>query len=51
MLCCHLRLFVKFATTFALSGNGVGAYVRRQDIISPLVDMAVGVVPLPSSVT
>ncbi|EBQ7322888.1 hypothetical protein BHH19_23805, partial [Salmonella enterica] len=33
--------------TFALSGNEFIAYVRRQDIISPLVGMAVGVVPLP----
>ncbi|MBM9565812.1 hypothetical protein INP82_00005, partial [Citrobacter sedlakii] len=33
--------------TFALSGNEFIAYVRRQDVISPLVGMAVGVVPLP----
>ncbi len=33
--------------TFALSGNEFIAYVRRQDIISPLVGMVVGVVPLP----
>ncbi|MCL5536012.1 major capsid protein, partial [Enterobacter kobei] len=33
--------------TFAFSGNEFIAYVRRRDVISPLVGMAVGVVPLP----
>lgn len=33
--------------TYALSGNEFIAYVRRRDVISPLVGMAVGVVPLP----
>lgn len=33
--------------TFALKGNEFIAYQRRQDVISPLVGMAVGVVPLP----
>lgn len=33
--------------TFALSGNEFIAYQRRQDVISPLVGMATGVVPLP----
>ncbi|WP_105739398.1 major capsid protein [Cronobacter dublinensis] len=33
--------------TFALSGNEFFGYQRRQDVISPLVGMAVGVVPLP----
>lgn len=33
--------------TYALSGNEFLAYERRQDVISPLVGMAVGVVPLP----
>jgi len=32
--------------TFALSGNEFIAYQRRQDVISPLVGMATGVVPL-----
>ncbi|HHA1729628.1 TPA: major capsid protein, partial [Enterobacter hormaechei subsp. xiangfangensis] len=33
--------------SFALTGNEFIAYVRRRDVISPLVGMAVGVVPLP----
>lgn len=33
--------------TFALSGNEFIAYQRRRDVISPLVGMAQGVVPLP----
>lgn len=33
--------------TFALKGNEFIAYVRRRDVITPLVGMAVGVVPLP----
>ena len=33
--------------SFALKGNEFIAYQRRQDVISPLVGMAVGVVPLP----
>lgn len=33
--------------TFALSGNEFIAYQRRQDVVTPLVGMAVGVVPLP----
>ena len=33
--------------TYALTGNEFIAYVRRRDVISPLVGMAVGVVPLP----
>ncbi|HCQ8452133.1 TPA: hypothetical protein OME04_001430, partial [Klebsiella oxytoca] len=33
--------------TYALSGNEFLAYERRKDVISPLVGMAVGVVPLP----
>ncbi|YCF39280.1 major capsid protein [Pseudomonas aeruginosa] len=33
--------------TFALSGNEFIAYQRRQDVITPLVGMATGVVPLP----
>jgi len=33
--------------TFALTGNEFFAYQRRQDVITPLVGMAVGVVPLP----
>lgn len=33
--------------TYALSGNEFLGYQRRQDVISPLVGMAVGVVPLP----
>ncbi len=33
--------------TFALKGNEFFGYQRRQDVISPLVGMAVGVVPLP----
>lgn len=33
--------------TFALSGNELIAYQRRQDVVTPLVGMAVGVVPLP----
>lgn len=33
--------------TFALSGNEFLAYQRRQDVVSPLVGMATGVVPLP----
>ncbi len=32
--------------TFALSGNEFIAYQRRQDVVSPLVGMAVGTVPL-----
>lgn len=33
--------------TFALTGNEFIAYQRRQDVITPLVGMATGVVPLP----
>ena len=33
--------------SFTLTGNEFIAYVRRRDVISPLVGMAVGVVPLP----
>ncbi|WP_234783427.1 major capsid protein, partial [Enterobacter hormaechei] len=33
--------------SYALSGNEFLTYERRQDVISPLVGMAVGVVPLP----
>ncbi|KAA0910678.1 major capsid protein [Pusillimonas sp. ANT_WB101] len=33
--------------SFALSGNEFIAYQRRQDVVSPLVGMATGVVPLP----
>ncbi|WP_256844232.1 MULTISPECIES: major capsid protein [unclassified Pantoea] len=33
--------------TYALKGNEFIAYERRKDVISPLVGMAVGVVPLP----
>lgn len=33
--------------TYALTGNEFFAYQRRQDVITPLVGMAVGVVPLP----
>lgn len=33
--------------SFALSGNEFIAYQRRQDVITPLVGMATGVVPLP----
>jgi hypothetical protein len=33
--------------TFAFTGNEYLAYVRRQDVVSPLVGMATGVVPLP----
>ena len=33
--------------SFALNGNEFIAYQRRQDVISPLVGMATGVVPLP----
>ncbi|TCW00395.1 major capsid protein [Biostraticola tofi] len=33
--------------TYALSGNEFLAYQRRQDVVSPLIGMAVGVVPLP----
>ncbi|MEI7195056.1 major capsid protein [Pectobacterium versatile] len=33
--------------TFALSGNEFIAYQRRQDVITPLVGMATGIVPLP----
>lgn len=33
--------------TFALNGNEFIGYVRRQDVVSPLVGMATGVVPLP----
>lgn len=36
-----------FRPTYALSGNEFISYVRRRDIISPLVGMATGVVPLP----
>jgi len=34
-------------TTFALSGNEFLGYVRRSDIVSPLVGMVTGVTPLP----
>lgn len=33
--------------TYALNGNEFMGYVRRSDVISPLVGMATGVVPLP----
>lgn len=33
--------------TFALSGNEFLAYQRRKDVVTPLVGMATGVVPLP----
>ncbi|NIF57531.1 hypothetical protein F3J27_03380 [Enterobacter sp. Ap-916] len=33
--------------TFALKGNEFIAYQRRQDVVTPLVGMATGVVPLP----
>lgn len=33
--------------TFALSGNEFIAYQRRQDVVTPLVGMATGIVPLP----
>ncbi|ENZ5479322.1 major capsid protein [Serratia marcescens] len=33
--------------TFALKGNEFIAYVRRKDVVSPLVGMAQGVIPLP----
>jgi hypothetical protein len=33
--------------TFAFSGNEFLAYQRRQDVVTPLVGMATGVVPLP----
>ncbi|WP_313397139.1 major capsid protein [Stutzerimonas nitrititolerans] len=37
----------EFRETFALSGNEFLGYQRRQDVVSPLVGMATGVVPLP----
>lgn len=37
----------EFRESYALSGNEFIAYQRRQDVISPLVGMATGVVPLP----
>ncbi|EPB6705730.1 major capsid protein [Escherichia coli] len=33
--------------TFALSGNEIIAYQRRRDVITPLIGMTTGVVPLP----
>lgn len=33
--------------TFALKGNEIIAYQRRRDVISPLIGMTTGVVPLP----
>jgi hypothetical protein len=33
--------------TFALTGNEFLGYQRRQDVVSPLVGMATGIVPLP----
>lgn len=36
-----------FRQTFALSGNELLGYQRRQDVVTPLVGMATGVVPLP----
>lgn len=33
--------------TYALSGNELLAYVRRRDVVSPLVGMTTGVTPLP----
>ncbi len=33
--------------TYALKGNEFLAYERRQDVVAPLVGMAVGVIPLP----
>lgn len=37
----------EFRETFALNGNEFLGYQRRQDVVSPLVGMATGVVPLP----
>lgn len=33
--------------TFALKGNEIIAYQRRRDVISPLIGMTTGVVPVP----
>ncbi len=33
--------------TYALTGNEFLGYERRQDVVSPLIGMAVGIVPLP----
>ncbi|WP_058912866.1 major capsid protein [Entomohabitans teleogrylli] len=35
------------AMTYALTGNELLGYERRQDVVSPLVGMAVGTVPVP----
>ncbi|HHY9708525.1 TPA: major capsid protein [Escherichia coli] len=35
--------------TFALSGNEIIAYQRRRDVITPLIGMTTGVVPVPRS--
>ena len=43
----HTGRVEEIRMSFALSGNEFIAYVRRRDVISPLVGMAVGVVPLP----
>lgn len=37
----------EFRPTYALTGNEFLGYVKRQDIVSPLVGMAVGITPLP----
>lgn len=37
----------EFRPTYALSGNEFLGYQRRRDVVSPLVGMATGVVPLP----
>jgi hypothetical protein len=37
----------EFRPTYALSGNEFVGYERRRDVVSPLVGMATGVVPLP----
>jgi hypothetical protein len=37
----------EFRQTFALSGNELLGYQRRQDVVTPLVGMATGIVPLP----
>lgn len=37
----------EFRMTYALSGNEMLGYQRRRDVVTPLVGMATGVVPLP----
>ncbi len=37
----------EFRETFALSGNEFLGYIRRQDVVTPLVGMTTGVTPLP----